>query len=70
MSGFRFVFVVLSFTGILILAVYLRRANNQIFYRISLEAAAQERLSEEIGDKQLRVESLINPTAVSESIEQ
>jgi len=70
MSRFRFVFVVFYFTGILILAVYLRSLNNRIFYELSLETDEQERLNEELGDKQLRLERLINPTAVSERIEE
>lgn len=70
MSRFRFVFVVFYFTGVLILAVYLRSLNNRIFYELSLETAEQERLNEELGDKQLRLERLINPTAVSERLEE
>ena len=70
MSRFRFVFVVFYFTGILILAVYLRSLNNRIFYELSLETDEQERLNEELGDKQLRIERLINPTAVSERLEE
>jgi hypothetical protein len=70
MSRFRFVFVVFYFTGILILAVYLRSLNNRIFYELSLETDEQERLNEELGDKQLRLERLINPTAVSERLEE
>ena len=70
MSRFRFVFVVFYFTGILILAVYLRSLNNRIFYELSLETDRQERLNEELGDKQLRLERLINPTAVSERLEE
>lgn len=69
MSRFRFVFVVFYFTGILILAVYLRSLNNRIFYELSLETDEQERLNEELGDKQLRLERLINPNAVSERLE-
>jgi hypothetical protein len=70
MSRFRFVFVVFYFTGILILAVYLRSLNNRIFYELSLETDEQERLNEELGDKQLRLERLINPNAVSERLEE
>jgi len=70
MSRFRFVFVVFYFTGILILAVYLRSLNNRIFYELSLETDEQERLNEELGDKQLRIERLINPNAVSERLEE
>ena len=70
MSRFRFVFLVFYFTGLLILAVYLRSLNNRIFYELSLETDEQERLNEELGDKQLRLERLINPNAVSERLEE
>jgi len=67
MSRFRFVFVIFFFTGILILAVYLRNANNRIFYESSsIQAGEQRRLNKDLADKQLRLERLINPSAVSE----
>jgi len=53
MSRFRFVFVVFYFTGILILAVYLRSANNRLFYQLAEENVEQQRLSDELGAKQL-----------------
>ena len=70
MSRFRFVFVIFYFTGILILAVYLRNANNRIFYELSNQKAMQSQLNKDLADKQLRLERLINPSAVSERIEQ
>ncbi|MCK4292014.1 MAG: hypothetical protein KAY65_02365 [Planctomycetes bacterium] len=69
MSRFRFVFVVFYFTGILILVVYLRSANNRIFYQLSMQTVEQEYLNQELGQKQLRLEQLINPTSVSERLE-
>ena len=70
MSRFRFVFVVAYFTGILILAVYLRDANNRIFCRLATVKAEQRHLQKELGDKQLWLERLINPAAVSERIDE
>ena len=70
MSRFRFVFVVSYLTSILILAVYLRDANNRIFYQLSREKGEQRRLQKELADKQLWLERLINPAAVSERIDQ
>ena len=69
MSGFRFVFAVLCFTGVLLFAVYLRSVNNRIFYQLCEEKVAQERLNEDLGQKQLRLESMINPAAISERLE-
>ncbi len=68
MSRFRFVFVVSYFTGILVFAVYLREANNRSFYRFMSLRAEQNRLKQELWQKQLQVESLINPAAISERL--
>ena len=70
MTRFRFVFVVFYFTGILTLTVYLRHLNNHTFYQLSAESAQQARLNEHLGEKQLRVEELTNPSAVSERLEE
>ena len=69
MSRFRFVFVIFYCTAILILAVYLRNANNRIFYELSDQKNRQRQLNKELADEQLRLECLINPPAVSERIE-
>ena len=68
MSRFRFVFVVFYFTSILILAVYLRNANNRIFYELCTLKVEQSRLKQELGTKQLQLEGLINPAEVSRHI--
>jgi len=70
MSRFRFVFVIFFLTGILILAVYLRSSNNRIFYELTTQTGKQRVLNKNLTDKQLRLEGLINPSAVSERIEQ
>lgn len=63
---FRFVFVVLFFTAVLIFAVYLRNVNNRIFYQLYTLEMEQSWLVQELTQKQLEVESMINPAAVSE----
>jgi hypothetical protein len=70
MSRFRFVFVIFYCTAILILAVYLRNANNRIFYELSDQKNRQRQLNKELADAQLRLECLINPRAVSERLEE
>lgn len=65
---FRFVFVVFYFTAVLIFAVYLRSANNRIFYQLYTLEAEQNWLMQELTHKQLQVENLINPAAVSERL--
>jgi hypothetical protein len=65
MSRFRFFFVIFYLTAVLIFTVYLRGVNNRIFYEIRQCEAVQSRLRQELGTKQLRLEKLINPAAVS-----
>jgi len=65
---FRFVFVVLFFTAVLIFAVYLRNVNNRVFYQLYTLEMEQSWLVQELTQKQLEVESMINPAAVSERI--
>lgn len=68
MSQFRFVLVVFYFTAVLIFAVYLRGDNNRIFYELCAYEAKQGRLKQELGTKQLMLEGLINPAAISQRI--
>jgi hypothetical protein len=70
MSRFRFVVVIFCLTATLILAVYLRSANNRVFYELSMQSERQRQLNKDLADKQLRLERLITPSAVSERIEQ
>jgi hypothetical protein len=67
-SQFRFVFVVFCFTAVLIFAVYLRSANNRVCYELCTYTAEQSRLKQKLGTKQLLLESLINPTAISQRL--
>jgi len=64
MSRFYLVFAVFCFTAVLIFAVYLRSANNRIFYELCTFRVEQSRLKQELGSKQLLLEGLINPAAV------
>jgi hypothetical protein len=68
MSWFRLVFVVLYATAVLIFAVYLRDANNRLFYRLWTIRSEQSRLEQQLRQKQLQLEMLINPAAVSERL--
>ena len=70
MSQFRFVLVVFCFTAVLIFAVYLRGANNRVFYKLSQYNAQQNQLKQELGAKQLQLESLINPSALSRRLKE
>ena len=68
MSHFRFVFVVFCFTAVLITAVYLRSVNNRLFYQLCQYNAERDHLKQELGAKQLRLESFINPASLSERV--
>ena len=70
MSQFRFILVVFYFTAVLIFAVYLRGANNRVFYKLSQYNARQRQLKQELGKRQLLLESLINPAALSRRLDE
>ena len=68
-SGFRFIFVIFCFTAVLVLTVYLRSAKNQTFYKICTINAEQNQLRQELWQRQIRLESLMNPAAVSQCLD-
>ena len=70
MSRIRFILVVLWFVAVLLFAVCLRGAENRVFYKLCGINVEQNRLKQELANKQLRVENLINPAAIFEKIEQ
>ena len=70
MSQFHFVFVVFFFTAVLIFAVNLRSANNRIFYELFACTADMSRFKQELGTKQLLLEGLINPAAISQRVDE
>jgi len=64
-SRFCFVLVIFFFAATLIVAVYLRGADKRTFYEIRMCRIEQGRLQQELWQKQLRVESLINPASIA-----
>lgn len=68
-SRFCFVYVIFCFTAVLILTIYLRSADNRIFYKLCAFTAEQNRLKQQLWQKQLRLENLINPAAVSRRLD-
>lgn len=67
-SQFRFVFVVFYLTAVLIFTIHLRSADNRVFYRLATINREQLRLKQQLWNKQLKLENLINPAAVSEHL--
>ena len=63
---FYLVFVVLYCTAFLLFAVSLRNSRNHIFYKLRKMVIEQNRLKQKLWQKQLQLEGLINPAAVSE----
>lgn len=70
MSQFRFVLIVFYFTAVLIFAVYLRGANNRVFYELSQYNARQRQLKQELVARQLELENLINPAALTRRLDE
>jgi cytochrome c-type biogenesis protein CcmE len=64
------VLVIFFFTATLILTVYLRGSNHRVFYTVRRYRIEQGRLQQDLWQKQLRVESLINPASVSQRLDQ
>ena len=67
-SQFRFVFVAFWITAVAIFAVYLRGANNHVFYKLCSVDTERGRVKQQLWQKQLLLESLINPDAVSQRL--
>lgn len=67
--NFRFCFVVFCLTCLLLGAVYLRNANNRLFYDICVAGDQQSRLKQSLWQKQMQLENLTNPSAIWELIE-
>jgi len=65
----RFIFVVSYLTAVLILTAYLRGADDRVFHKIYRINIEQGRLQQQLWQKQLQLENLTNPTAVSECVE-
>ena len=67
-SRICFVLVVFFFAATLIVAVYLRGADKRAFYQICTYRIERGSLQQKLWQKQLRVESLINPASLSRKV--
>jgi hypothetical protein len=65
MAGFRFIFAIVTVAAVLILTIYLRNRCDRICYLINSVNAQQCRLKQQLWQKQLRLESYINPASVT-----
>jgi len=62
----RFILVTFYITAALVFAVYIRDANNRLFYKIRATHVKQNRLKQQLWQKQLQLENLLNPAKISE----
>ncbi len=69
MSRSRLIFVVFHLTVVLIGAVHLRVSSSRVFYRYRRALVVQDNLKLQLGNKQLKLEHLLNPGVISEQIE-
>lgn len=69
MSRSRLIFVVFLLTVMLIGAVHLRVSSSRVFYRYRKALVVQDNLRLQLGNKQLKLEHLLNPNVISEQIE-
>jgi hypothetical protein len=69
LSQFRFIFVIIALTAVLVFAVHVRITSNRVFYKFQVAHTKQNTLNAELKQKQLQLESLINPAAVSKRLQ-
>ena len=68
MSRFRLVFVTLYIAALLIFTVYLRSTNNRTFYKLCVIRTEQDYLKQQLWQKQLQLESIVNPSAIEQRL--
>jgi hypothetical protein len=64
----RLIFVVFYLTSILIATVYIRNASSRVFYTFRRTLVSQNRLKQQLRQKQIEFESMINPAAISQRL--
>ncbi|MBN1786822.1 MAG: hypothetical protein JW806_00320 [Sedimentisphaerales bacterium] len=70
MTTFRYIFVVLVLSFVLLSTIYLRRAQNSAFYKFRTCQAKQARLKQQLWQQQMQLDLLINPASISRAINQ
>ena len=64
MSRSRLIVIVFYLTAVLIATVGLRTASSRTFYKFRAAYVLQSRLKQQLWQKQLQLESLINPSSI------
>ena len=70
MSRPRFIFVIFYLTLVLIATVYLRTASSRYFYNYRIALVTQNHLGQQLRQKQLEFEGLINPAAIFQGLKE
>ena len=70
MTQFRFIYLVFLLTAALVFAVHVRSTSSRAFYKFRIAHLKQTRLNQNLRQEQLLMESLVNPAAISERLEQ
>jgi hypothetical protein len=68
MSRSRLIFIIFYLTAMLIGTVHLRVSKSRIYYRYSVTNVHREELKRMLGDRELRLEQLINPSAIQQEV--
>jgi hypothetical protein len=68
MSRSRLIFIVFYLTVVFIVTIHLRIESSQLFYRYRAASVNQNRLKQQLWEKQLQLERLISPSAIFEYI--
>ncbi len=69
MSRCRLIFIVFFLTVVLIGAVHMRVSSSRVFFRCRRAIVEQDNLRLQLGRKQLKLEELLNPSVISEHVE-
>ena len=64
MSRLRVILVVFSATAFLIFTVFLRTSSSRMFYQYQRSLVEQKKLRQQLWQKQLRFECLVNPAGL------
>ena len=67
-SRSRLRFVIFFLTAVLILTIHLRMSASRLFHRYRLAEVQRDRLTQQLWEKQLELEALIQPQRVMEQL--
>lgn len=69
MSRSRLIFIIFFLTAVLIGTVHMRVSSSRVFFRCRKAIVVQDNLRLQLGQMQLSLEELLNPSVISEHVE-